>query len=245
MKSRSPLAVLALTTLLVSCSGNSDNNQAQVPAGQSNAGVTQAPASTNPQSFPNPVASPMAIVGVKAVPGLLQPTNAEARIPTIAAGRRDPFAAVMMPPMSLPAQSKAIGSRSASSQQSLPRLRPVPLPNFSNSQTASLPPVSVAAVPRPGALPPMPIPAAPASRTSLAEAIEVSGALQVGGTWTIIVKEPGSPTSRYVKQGDYLANGQVLVKRIIAGSEPTVVLRQNGIEVTKSVGSSPGPIARS
>jgi hypothetical protein len=68
--------------------------------------------------------------------------------------------------------------------------------------------------------------------------------MQVGGTWTIIVKEPGSPTSRYVRTGEYLANGQVLVKRIIAGADPVVVLQQNGVELTKVVGSSNGPLAR-
>jgi hypothetical protein len=61
----------------------------------------------------------------------------------------------------------------------------------------------------------------------------------VGGKWNVIVQEPNAPTSRYVRVGDSLANGQVLVKRVIAGSgDPIVVLQQNGREVMKSVGGS-------
>jgi hypothetical protein len=74
----------------------------------------------------------------------------------------------------------------------------------------------------------------------MADQIEVTGAVQIGGKWQVIVREPGSSTSRYVAAGDYLANGKVLVKRIIAGKgvDPVVVLQQNGVEVTKSLGSS-------
>jgi hypothetical protein len=83
------------------------------------------------------------------------------------------------------------------------------------------------------------------SRTALAELIEVSGAVQVGGRWSIIVKESSTQTSRYVKLGDYLENGKVLVKRVIAqpGADPLVVLQQNGVEVVRSVGSATGVMA--
>jgi hypothetical protein len=78
------------------------------------------------------------------------------------------------------------------------------------------------------------------SKTALADAIEVTGAVQVQGQWQIIVKEPDS-ASRYVKVGEALANGQVIVKRVIenAGSDPIVVLQQNGKEVTRPIGSRP------
>ncbi len=129
-------------------------------------------------------------------------------------------------------------------QGSLPKLKPIALPNFSaNAGSTALPPVAVAAVPRPNELPSAPISAVPPSHSSLAEEIEVSGVVQVGGKWTIIVKEPGAPTSRYVSKGDYLANGRVFVKRIVPGADPVVILQQNGVEVTKSIGSSTGPIA--
>ncbi|MGA7933975.1 MAG: hypothetical protein WCA35_10545 [Kovacikia sp.] len=246
MKLRSLLAVLGMAALLVSCSSSPDNNQAQAPTGQTADGTAQSPPpSAKPQNFPNPLASPTAIAGVRAVPGLLQPTNAQARIPTIPTGRRDPFAAVMTPPLAFTPGGKVTVSSSIPAQGALPRFKPATLPNFSpRPNSGAFPPIRVSAAPGSNALPAMPIPMAPPSRTNQAEAIEISGALQIGGTWAIIVKEPGAATSRYVKAGDYLANGQVLVKRIIAGSDPTVVLQQNGVEVSKSIGSSTGPIAR-
>jgi multidrug efflux pump subunit AcrA (membrane-fusion protein) len=106
-----------------------------------------------------------------------------------------------------------------------------------------LPPLTGTANPNLTPLPPVGVPAAPPSRISLADAIEVTGIVQVKGKWNVIVKEPGSSTSRYVKTGDYLANGQVLVKRILSGADPIVVLQQNGVEVIKSLGSSGGAIA--
>lgn len=46
--------------------------------------------------------------------------------------------------------------------------------------------------------------------------------------------------SQYVRAGQRVANGQVLIKRIdVRGSEPTVVLEQNGIEVSRPVGAAP------
>jgi hypothetical protein len=46
--------------------------------------------------------------------------------------------------------------------------------------------------------------------------------------------------SQYVRAGQRLANGQVLVKRIdMRGNDPTVVLEENGIEVSRPVGSPP------
>jgi hypothetical protein len=87
-------------------------------------------------------------------------------------------------------------------------------------------------------------PPAPVSPTAIADAIEVTGALQVGDRWSVIVKEPNTEISRYVNPGDYLANGKVLVKGVIAGIgvDPIVILQQGGIEVRKMIGS--GAIAR-
>lgn len=94
------------------------------------------------------------------------------------------------------------------------------------STAASLPPIA--------ALPPLPEPA-------LAAAVEVSGVIQVGNEPQAIVKAPNETTSRYVRVGQRLANGQVLVKRIEMneGSEPVVVFEQYGIEVSRAVGERP------
>ena len=84
----------------------------------------------------------------------------------------------------------------------------------------------------------MAIPVAPPSRTSIADAIAVNGVVQVGGRWTVIVKEPSAVSSRYVAVGEYLENGKVLVKKIVAAgsADPVVVLQQNGVEIRKSLG---------
>jgi hypothetical protein len=51
------------------------------------------------------------------------------------------------------------------------------------------------------------------------------------------VQSPDEPTGRYVAAGQRVAGGAVLVKRIdMRGNEPVVVLEQNGVEVSHSVG---------
>ena len=74
--------------------------------------------------------------------------------------------------------------------------------------------------------------------TTLASGVEVSGIVYVGGVAQAIIKAPNEQTSRYVRVGQRLSDGQVLVKRIEmnSGSEPIVVLEQNGVEVPKAVG---------
>ncbi|MCT7949268.1 hypothetical protein NG798_05665 [Ancylothrix sp. C2] len=75
----------------------------------------------------------------------------------------------------------------------------------------------------------------------MARATEVTGVVQVGNETQIIVKAPNEATSRYVKVGQRLSNGEILVKRVIisAGGEPIVILEENGVEVSKAVGEKP------
>jgi Tfp pilus assembly protein PilP len=71
----------------------------------------------------------------------------------------------------------------------------------------------------------------------LSEAIEISGVVEVGGKTSVIVQVPNEQTSRYVHVGEYVSNGNVLVKRVEMGIEPVVILEENGTEVTRYVGS--------
>jgi molybdopterin biosynthesis enzyme len=65
--------------------------------------------------------------------------------------------------------------------------------------------------------------------------------IQIGNVPYAIVNAPNEPTSRYVREGQSLANGQVIVRRIDAlMPEPIVVFEQFGIEVTATVGQG-GP----
>ncbi|MEG5234348.1 hypothetical protein [Microcoleus sp. AT9b-C3] len=94
--------------------------------------------------------------------------------------------------------------------------------------------------PPPPQIPVVPAPPPPPS-TDLATGTEVSGVVKVGNETQVIVKVPNEPTSRYVKVGQRLSNGQVLVKRvdIKPGADPVVILEENGVEVAKGVGEKP------
>jgi len=81
------------------------------------------------------------------------------------------------------------------------------------------------------ARPPIPDPA-------LARGVEVTGVVLIGANYQAIVKAPNEPTSRYVSAGQRLAGGRVLVKRIEnQGSEPVVILEEDGVEVVRSIGA--------
>jgi hypothetical protein len=91
----------------------------------------------------------------------------------------------------------------------------------------------------PGGIPTMP----PIPQPTLAREVEVTGVVTIGNTTQAIVKAPNEPSSRYVSVGQRLANGQVLVKRIDMnpGSDPVVILEENGIEVPVVVGAKKAP----
>ncbi|MBW4468860.1 MAG: hypothetical protein KME45_00465 [Stenomitos rutilans HA7619-LM2] len=223
-----PRSLISLGSLLVltACSQAPQNEQTAVPS-PSNGGAA-APVAVA-QNFPKPVVSPAAVLPVPTVPGLITPTNARMRIPTIVTGRTDPFAAVSTAPIRLAA---------ATNKPAVTLPSPLPAPR--QGQLPAFNPLPV--TPAPANLPPLPpaLPQLPVSRTALADAIEISGVIKVGGRWSVIVKEPEAQTSRYVHAGAYLSNGQVLVKRIVAsaGSDPIVILQQNGVEITRTIGGS-------
>lgn len=101
------------------------------------------------------------------------------------------------------------------------------------SQTAKLlPPVT----PPPKVVPELPKLPEPTQ----AQGVEVTGVVEVGGVQMAIVKVPNEP-DRYVREGQRIANGQVLVKRIETnrGPNPVVILEQYGVEVARGVGETP------
>jgi molybdopterin biosynthesis enzyme len=82
-------------------------------------------------------------------------------------------------------------------------------------------------------LPPLPEP-------NLAQAIEVTGIVQLGnGDFRIVLKAPQEQSPRYVRIGDRVSGGQVLVKRVeTLGDTQVVVLEEVGIEVRRAVGEA-------
>jgi hypothetical protein len=124
-----------------------------------------------------------------------------------------------------------------------PQQRPRP-----QSPVAVRPTPNTPNLPPPGTTP-LPLPPPPPNFTpelpklpepTQAKGIEVTGVVEVGGVPTAIVNVPNEP-SRYVREGQRLSNGQVLVKRIEMnrGPEPVVILEQYGIEVARRVGERP------
>lgn len=229
------ISVGVIAFVLASCNQN-QSKQAEAPK-------------SAPQNFPNPTvpsaqaipAPNLKLPSVK-VAGLIQPTDSKARPAIASSSNRDPFA-----PASVPLQLQAKIQPKPPAQRPAPQpvAQTVPVPaQISTQPIAALPqpqPVPVAAQTLPSlAVAPIPtaIPVSAPSRTHLAEAIDITGIMQVAGKLTAIVQEP-SGGARYVTIGDALANGQVIVKRInIKGGEPSIVLQQNGIELIKTVGKS-------
>ncbi|MEP6514568.1 hypothetical protein NDI35_00125 [Microcoleus vaginatus FACHB-2002] len=116
--------------------------------------------------------------------------------------------------------------------------RPIGVPDLPELPVDQRPPQWVD--PNPPPPPVIPVVPPPPS-TDLATGTEVSGVVKVGNETQVIVKVPNEPTSRYVKVGQRLSNGQVLVKRVDLkqGADPIVILEENGVEVAKGVGEKP------
>ncbi len=178
-------------------------------------------------------------------PDLISSTPADQRVRTVNRNRQDPFALVPGSPVVV----------------SFPDPEPEPAPQFTNNggigaapagqlgaPSSQLPPGSLAPVPNlvPGAsgngegpaVAAAPPPPPPPPQPTLARGVEILGVVQVGSIAHAIVRAPNEPTSRYVRVGQRLSNGEVLVKRIEMLEDPRVVLEQFGIEVELLVGAN-------
>jgi hypothetical protein len=158
---------------------------------------------------------------------LISSTSPSARLQQIERARQDPFAlvAVPPPPTVAPPPAGAGGGGGGGGGGA------TPVTNGGGTTPG----------PNGGGSPIVPLPALPQPTT--AQGVVVTGIVQINGERYAIVDAPGEPTSRYVRPGDRLSNGRILVKRIDTrpGSEPVLVLEENGIEVARPVGgSAPG-----
>lgn len=161
---------------------------------------------------------------------LIASTNADERIRQITQERDNPFALI-------PATPRIISTGEEENQQAA---APLPGPDPSGNGTPT-PPGSLAPIPE--LVPRQPAGPPPPPPTDLARAVVVTGVVQIGTTVHAIVAAPNEPHSRYVREGQLLSNGQVLVKRIefVPGGEPLVILEQNGVEITRAVGEGSLP----
>ena len=171
---------------------------------------------------------------------LLPSTNPDERLREIERERTDPYAYVPVPPAvrpTPPAPSNGGGGGNGNGGNGGGQTagggtngQPTsPAPGSGNGAGAGVTPPTAP-------LPELPEPAVVASQ------VEVSGVASVDGATYAIVKAPGEPTSRYVRVGDRLSNGAVLVKRIEnrPGTTPVVILEERGEEIALPVGANVG-----
>lgn len=232
------LLPIALIAALSGCRTNTASNPSEKASPTDTAaaddalkdsGVDSSPA-LNPQSPRSPFTSATSVNPPLPVPNLIPPTTSSARSPQSEIGRTDPFAAVVVPPTvsiraTTPPSPPVPASPTSSTTVNAPvATAPLPLPSVQPAPVGinQFPPVTT-------------MPAVPPLR--LADAIEISGVVEVGGKTSVIVQVPNERTSRYVYVGDYVSNGNVLVKRVEMGIEPVVVLEEDGAEVTRYVGN--------
>lgn len=177
---------------------------------------------------------------------LIQSTDPNERIQQINDGRTDPFAVVPIPPappaVTPPPPVPAGPTPPAAAQPGAPAPG-APGPVATAPGTPGAPgatPGTPGATPGPGqpVTPPALAPLPPLPQPTQAEAVQVSGVMTIGNQNFAVVQTPAG--SQYVRAGQRISNGQVLVKRIdMRGSDPMVVLEENGIEVSRPVGAPP------
>ncbi len=177
------------------------------------------------QPFAEPIVEDEAQPVGNVPPDLIASTNPNERAAEVRRDRSDPFALLPTnPTVEIPVETQ-------------PQQRPGE-PGATGSQPSGTP----------GALAPIPelvprdrTPAPPPPpQPNLARAVEVSGVVQIGSVPYAILNAPNEPNSRYVRAGQSLSNGRVLVRRIevVPGREPIVILEENGIEVTRQIGAT-------
>lgn len=151
--------------------------------------------------------------------GLIPATNPNTRVRNIATGRQDPFSAINVQP-----QIEIEEDNSADTDTELPP-RVTSTPTFEPSDDESFEPS---------------LEEDEFSEPTLAREVVITGVVKVDGKDKIIVNAPEESTSRYVEVGQYISNGQILVKSIDFNNFPTplVILEQFGVEVAREVGES-------
>ena len=145
----------------------------------------------------------------KNVAGLIPATKPEVRVRGSIRGRQDPFASVTIQPRIeiIEPEETDIGALSPTSSTQNPE---------DIGTTPTIEETTVA---------------------KLAKNVLITGLIEFGDRIKLIVQEHEEISARYVEIGQYLSNGQVLVKRIEPGfPSPTVILEQDGVEVPKVVG---------
>ena len=156
--------------------------------------------------------------------GLIPSTKPEVRVSNSVRGRQDPFSIITVQPKIEIEPEEVVDNERQD--------------NFNNNNNRAIRPDNIDSTPTIEDLTPEPPQSPP---TDLAQNVLITGLVNFGNRIKLIVQAPEEATSRYVGIGQYISNGQVLVKRIELDSPtPTVILEQSGIEVAREIGE---PIA--
>lgn len=154
---------------------------------------------------------------LREIAGLIPATNPDVRVRSSVRGRNDPFSVVTLNPRIEIEQIEEKQPTNAISNRN---------DRFSNrgNQEEN----NNATLPEPEAI----------IEPTLAKEVFISGLYEANGRTKLIVQAPEESSSRYVEVGQYLSNGQVLVKRIEQDSfsSPVIILEESGMEVAVKVG---------
>jgi hypothetical protein len=254
------VSAIGATVLTMASCGSPSSDSTSTPTNSPPASPI-VPSTASPQPTVNPEGTKAAgsNAGGAAVAqlgsGLLPQTDPDVRRQEISSGQRnDPFSSLnfnpeITAPPPLPGSggsgvsgSSDSGSTSGSGRSSLTGAGTRPGGSRPSSATATRggkPAATASRLPgnQPNSSAPVapPVVPPPPPTTDLADAVQVTGVVQLGSIIQAIVKAPNEPSSRNVQPGERLSNGQVLVKEIMlgAGGNPVVVLEQNGVEIMK------------
>jgi hypothetical protein len=187
------------------------SKSAQIPA---NLALETIPSTPAQAATSTPVPTSQKGQSARQTAGLIPSTNPDRRVQASLKGRKDPFAFV-----SMMAKIKMPEKKATEVAAKLPS-KPNNLPAIPVQNTPVLEP--------------------PRTEPTLANSVAVTGIIDIGGILKAIVKAPEEEASRYVEVGQYLSNGQILVKNIDTSDplNPSVVLEQAGVRVSKKVGEA-------
>jgi len=207
--------------------------------------ATQPDGTEEGEEFPDPTVEGEGVRVGSLPTDLIPSTDPNARATEVSRERSDPFDILpTLPTVEIPVED---------TPPPPPPTRPDPAPRATgnpgrsgNGRTGTQPsgpsssPGSLAPIPE--LVPSQPV-APPPPQPELARAVAVSGVVQLGNVPYAIVNAPNESHPRYVRAGQRLANGEVLVKRIEMrpNADPVVVFEQFGVEVATVVGTGGAP----
>ncbi len=204
-----------LSLSVISCSRKADNN-ATKPTGVK-VKPTSNQAAVNAEQAEAEAEQAEESAPTQIIAGLTPATNPDLRVKGIVRGRTDPFSILTVQPQIEIEEEKVVEQNRYNQLDR--RERRVDEARRARNREIESP-----------------------SRQALAQDVIISGLIEIDGKPKLIVNAPQETSSRYVEVGQYLSNGQILVKSIDLNHFPTplVVLEQtdSGIKVTKAIGEA-------